>query len=302
MSAPPALRDLPRPLVAVMSSGYFGFFAHAGFLQALEDLGLSPDAYAGCSSGALVAALAAGGRSPASMLEGFAALSPERFWDPPRGAGLAAALAQGFKGRSGYLEGKAMLEALAQALPVASFEQCPKPCLMVALDLEKGRRVVLRQGPLAPAVAASGAVPGLFAAVEIEGRLLVDGGLVDKAPLEAARVHLGAASLLAHVIPSASLEKPLSATLGRAFSPLRVQARGVDAARQQHYQDQLEAVRSHGVRVLEVLARGLPRLGPKRLALGPEAFAQARRQTLAALSQAQAGGGALTPPASSSPR
>lgn len=54
------LSSLPRPLVAVMSSGFFEFFAHAGFLQALEGLGVRPDAYAGTSSNALVVAYAAG--------------------------------------------------------------------------------------------------------------------------------------------------------------------------------------------------------------------------------------------------
>ena len=47
--------SLPRPIAAVMSSGYFGFFAHAGFLQGLKNLGVEPDFYAGSSSGALVA-------------------------------------------------------------------------------------------------------------------------------------------------------------------------------------------------------------------------------------------------------
>jgi NTE family protein len=279
---PPGLPEptaLPRPLVAVMSSGFFGFFAHAGFLQALADLGVEPDAYAGSSSGALVAALAAAGQSPQEMLAGFTTLKASDFWDPPRGAGLVKALASGFRGRTGYLSGQAMRDILAERLPYATFEQCPHPCLVVALDVASGERVVFTEGPLVTAVAASGAVPGLFAAVPWKDSLLVDGGLVDKAPLAAAHTHLGAACLVTHLLTSASLEKPLNGMLSRAFSPLRLQSRAVDAARLQHYRDQLQTVRQAGATVLEVTANGLPRLGPRRLQNGPQAFAQARRQS-----------------------
>jgi NTE family protein len=61
----------------------------------------------------------------------------------------------------------------------------------VACDIQTGARVVLDTGPLAPAVRASAAIPGLFSPVEINGRLLVDGGIVDNLPVEQVR-RLGA--------------------------------------------------------------------------------------------------------------
>jgi predicted acylesterase/phospholipase RssA len=150
----------------------------------------------------------------------------------------------------------------------------------VALDLGGGGggRVVLTQGDLAQTVRASGAVPILFSAVEMDGRLLVDGGMVDKAPLAAAAERLGARSLLVHVLGSASLGRPPAYDLGRAFSPLRLQRRAVDAARWQNYQDQRDGLRGRGVEVLEIVAKNLPRLGPGRLGLGPRAFAAARQR------------------------
>ncbi|MFZ5587521.1 MAG: patatin-like phospholipase family protein [Thermodesulfobacteriota bacterium] len=270
---------LPRPVVAVMSSGFFGFFAHAGFLQALADLGVEPDAYAGSSSGALVAAYAAGGLDPGEMLARFSRLRRDDFWDPPRPAALVRSLLSGLRGQTGYLAGEAFQTLLEQNLPCATFEACPRGCLMVALDLVSGRRVVLDQGPLAPAVRASGAVPMLFAAVEHMGGLLVDGGLVDKAPLLAAVRRFGAKSLVVHLLPSASLEGPPLGFLAQRGAPWRLQAKAVDAARQQHYEDQLALVREQGLVVAEVRQRELVRCGPRRLHLGPQAFAQARAAT-----------------------
>jgi NTE family protein len=275
--------ELPRPLVAVMSSGFFGFFAHAGFLEGLREMGLTPDAYAGCSSGALVAAFAAAGVSPREMLSLFGRLSKADFWDPPQGAQLIRWLLGGLRGRSGYVAGEAFEALLRNYLPAASFADCAKPCLMVALEVGSGRRVVLDSGPLPLAVRASGSVPALFSAVPWQGGLLVDGGLVDKAPLMASQDRLGAKTMLVHVLPSASLEKPLAQTLNHALAPLRIQSRAVDAARLQAYRDQADLVRTRGALLHEVTGHGLPRCGPKHMANGPKAFEAARQNTHAQL-------------------
>jgi hypothetical protein len=129
----------------------------------------------------------------------------------------------------------------------------------------------------------------LFAAVDMDGGLMVDGGLVDKAPLLGAASHFAAKSLLVHWLPSASLERPPLAFLQRRLSPLSLQSQAVDVARQQHYQDQLACLRGQGLKVLEVKGLGLPRPGPRRLYLGSRAFAAAREQTLAALAGAAGG-------------
>jgi NTE family protein len=266
-----------------MSSGFFGFFAHAGFLQGLADAGVEPDAYAGTSSGALVAALAAAGVAPAEMLERFARLRKADFWDPPRGGRLLGLLARGFRGRSGWLAGEGFLRVVAQTLPARRFEDCPKPCLVVALDLESCRRRVFTSGPLAPAVVASGSVPMLFAAREFGGGLLVDGGLVDKAPLLPVRRHLQAASVVLHHLPSASLAGTAASVAARRLAPLRLQARAVDAAREQACRDQARWLAEQGVPLWPVEGGSYPRVGPGRLRRGPAAFAAAREATRARL-------------------
>ncbi|MBU1156676.1 MAG: patatin-like phospholipase family protein, partial [Proteobacteria bacterium] len=240
-------------------------------------LGLTPDAYAGSSSGALVAAFAAGGASPQRMLELFRQLGRRDFWDPPSPADTIRWLLGGLKGRSGYLAGEAFERLLGEYLPATRFEDCPKPCLMSALDLTSARRVVLTSGSLPTAVRASGAVPALFAAVPHQGGLLVDGGLIDKAPLTACAEHLGAASLVVHILPSSSLERTPAQTLARSLAPLRIQSRSVDAARWQMYLDQKNAVLERGLALREVVAKDMPRCGPKRMHHGPAAFAAARQ-------------------------
>jgi NTE family protein len=239
---------------------------------------LEPDAYAGASSGALVAAFAASGVKPLDLLAMFQRLRKEHFWDPPTPAAFFKLLLKRFRGRSGYLAGQAFTDLLERDLPAKRFEDCLKPCLVVSLDINNARRVVHTKGPLVPAVVASGAVPVMFNAVKHGDDLLLDGGLVDKAPLLAAREHLGAESVALHHLPSASLTKPVSQTLAKTWAPLRLQARAVDAARLQVYQDQLDQIRSEGVSTCEVRADDQIRVGPKRLHLGCRAFEQARQR------------------------
>jgi len=78
---------------------------------------------------------------------------------------------------------------------VASFDQLPIPFRAVATDIETGHRVVLDRGELAGAMRASMSVPGVFAPYRMNGKLLVDGGMVDNVPVDEAR-KLGAERLI----------------------------------------------------------------------------------------------------------
>jgi NTE family protein len=160
-----------RPFTLGLSSGFFGFFAHAGLVAVLEEEGLRPARVVGSSAGALVGALWAAG-VPAARLRGeLLALRREHFWDPWPGAGLLRGRL--FRGR---------LEAL---LPVRTFEECPIPLALSAFDVLGLRTAVLRSGPLAAAVHASCAAPVLFQPVRIGARLYADGGVLDRHGLAA---------------------------------------------------------------------------------------------------------------------
>lgn len=151
-----------------LSSAFFGFFGHTGFVRALQDAGIRPVLYGGASAGAMVAAAAAAGR-----LEQFGdvALDLKRrdFWDPgvPFGA------------PPGLLRGRRFAALLERHLP-ARFDDCATPLVTVSTNLTRRRRHVDTTGALPEAVLASSASPILFKPVRRGGELHVDGGLVDR--------------------------------------------------------------------------------------------------------------------------
>jgi NTE family protein len=154
-----------------MSSGFFGFFAHAGVVSVLEEEGLRPARVCGSSAGALVGGLWAAGVPASRIREELLALRREHFWDPAPGLGL--------------LRGARVRERLEAALPVALVEDCPTPLAVSAFDLSTRRTAVLASGPLAAALHASCAFPFLFQPVHRDGRWLLDGGVLDRPGLAA---------------------------------------------------------------------------------------------------------------------
>ena len=81
-------------------------------------------------------------------------------------------------------------------MAVSRIEDLAVPFAAVATDIRTGERVVLNRGPLAPAVHASCALPGIFQPVEMDGRLLVDGGVLESLPVPTAKF-LGADVIIA---------------------------------------------------------------------------------------------------------
>ena len=162
------LRDWLRatPFTLVMSSGFFGFFAHAGLVSVLEEEGLVPTRIAGSSAGALVGGLWAAGVPAVRIRDELLGLRREHFWDPRPGLGLL---------RGGRFRG--LLERL---LPVETFGGCRVPLALSVWDVLARRTVVLCDGPLAPAIHASCAFPVLLQPVSIDGRLYADGGIANR--------------------------------------------------------------------------------------------------------------------------
>jgi NTE family protein len=173
LRAVPTLRDwlAEAPFTLALSSGFFGFFAHAGLVSVLEEERLLPARVCGSSAGALVAGLWGAGMPAAAIRDELLALRRAHFWDPWPGRGL-------LRGR----KFRARVEAL---LPVETFAECRWPLAVSAFELATRRTVVLREGALAPAIHASCAVPILFQPVRIDGRSYLDGGVADRHGLAA---------------------------------------------------------------------------------------------------------------------
>jgi NTE family protein len=162
------LRDwlAERPFTLVMSSGFFGFYAHAGVVSVLEEQGLRPARIAGSSAGALVGALWGAGIPAERIREELLGLRREDFWDLWPGPGL--------------LRGRLFRALLERVLPVRTFEESPVSLALSVWDLLARRTVVLDSGELAPAIHASCALPVLFHPVRHGGRLYADGGIADR--------------------------------------------------------------------------------------------------------------------------
>jgi NTE family protein len=185
------------PFTLGLSSGFFGFFAHAGVIQVLEEAALLPARLCGSSAGALVGGLTAAGVPARRLRAELEALRREDFWDPGPGLGLL----RGARFR-------ARLEAL---LPVATFEACPRRLALSAYDLGTRRTAVLSSGPLAPAIHASCAVPLLFHPVRLGGRLYLDGGVADRHGL--ASIQPGERVLYHHLTSRSPWRRPGSPAL-----------------------------------------------------------------------------------------
>ncbi|HVR69622.1 MAG TPA: patatin-like phospholipase family protein [Vicinamibacteria bacterium] len=196
-----------RTCVALSGGGARGL-AHIGVIGALETEGVSIHCVAGTSMGALVGSLYAAGYSPSQMdavvrsLEWRDVFSgrPERSLVPlslrvddvPAVARIAVG---GWRPRlppsrdSDYRTNRLLFRLLADASYRAGgdFDALPRPFRAVATDLETGEPVVLARGSLPRAVRASLSLPVSLVPVPLDGRLLVDGGLVDNLPTGVAR-------------------------------------------------------------------------------------------------------------------
>lgn len=207
----------PRPRVGlVLSGGGARGLAHVGVLKVLERERIPVDLVAGTSMGAIVGGLYASGLS-AEQVEAevrsldwgnvFASrvdrpdLSQRRKEQdfevsPLLEVGISK---QGLLAPLGSLSSRVLESHLRRltlpASQTAHFDKLPTPFRAVATDMETGQAVVMEQGDLAVALRSSMSVPGIFAPVEVNGRILGDGGLVNNTPVDVARA-MGAQRLI----------------------------------------------------------------------------------------------------------
>ncbi|NWD67856.1 patatin-like phospholipase family protein [Pseudomonas gingeri] len=200
----------PRPKIGlVLSGGAARGLAHIGVLKALEEQGIRIDAIAGTSMGAVIGGLYASGykidelEKLALGIDWRQALSdapprediPFRRKQDDRDFLVKQQLSFHDDGSLGLplgvIQGQnlAMLleSMLAHASGTRDFDKLPIPFRAVATDIANGEKVVFRRGHLPQVVRASMSIPAVFAPVELDGRLLVDGGMTDNIPLDVVR-------------------------------------------------------------------------------------------------------------------
>ncbi len=161
---------------------------HIGLLKMLDQHGLRPDLIAGTSMGAIVAALYAHGLSGRDIEERVRAhiiTRGERVRDIYGKRSKLMLWSRIFRlerNPGGLLAADGLFAHLFSELVDLNFEDLAMPLTVIATDFHTGEEYPIRSGPVLPAVRASIAVPGVFAPVRHQGRLLIDGGLVNNLP------------------------------------------------------------------------------------------------------------------------
>jgi NTE family protein len=156
----------------VLGGGGARGYAHIGALRALEQHKVKPVAIAACSMGGIVGALHGTG------------LSADQILDRAREFRLTELLDVGAS--EALNRGRSLERTLERYLP-ATFEELSLPLKITACDIQQGVQVVFDAGDLRAAVRASIALPGVFPPARVEGRILLDGGLVNNLPVDIIR-------------------------------------------------------------------------------------------------------------------
>ncbi len=186
-------RRKPRVGLALGSGSARGW-AHVGVIRALERAGIRPDLVCGTSIGALVGAA-------------YVAGELARFEQWLLGLGVKEVLAlMDVRMNGGMIKGERLMEFFRRNFIDRPIEDLRMPFAAVATALHSGAEVWLREGSTVEAVRASIALPALFAPVVREGRVLVDGALVNPVPVSLARA-MGADIVIAVDLSSDMLNR-----------------------------------------------------------------------------------------------
>ncbi len=159
--------------IALGNGGAKGI-SHIGILEVLEKNNIKIDEISGCSIGAIVGGAYAAGVSIEKMKEIAFSINLKKtlnlfdFTNPSTG---------------GIVKGKIVEEFLEDILPVRRFENLKIPFKCVATDIKSGKEVIFDKGDLVPAIRASISIPGFFMPYEYQGKLLVDGGVINPVPV-----------------------------------------------------------------------------------------------------------------------
>jgi NTE family protein len=196
---------LKPPVLALGGGGARGF-AHLGVLQALDEMRLPVAAIVGTSMGAVVGGMHLAHGSAARAIDLWREAIEQEMIPSVRPVGRVPhadtrehpliqvarrihnrVVISFAMNRSTVLDDAALVQALEYLIPDVQISDLPGRLVVVATDLDTGDEVRIRKGSLRMALDASSAIPGMVPAVDVDGRWLVDGGVVAEIPVVAAR-------------------------------------------------------------------------------------------------------------------
>jgi NTE family protein len=163
--------SLRRPKIGLaLGSGGARGFAHLGVIKVLRDEGIPIDMIAGSSMGAMVGCFYGAGLDVDRLYKLSRAFKRKYYLDftVPK---------------MGFIAGKRVKELIRIFTHGKEIQELDIPVAVVATDLVSGEKVVFKDGPIADAVRASIAIPGIFTPEKLDGRLLIDGGVIDRIPV-----------------------------------------------------------------------------------------------------------------------
>jgi len=176
--APPPPKQRKSGIALALGGGAARGWAHIGVLRALDEAGIQIDMIAGTSIGALVGGCYLAGKL--DELEDFArSLTRRRIFG----------LLDLHLGGNGLFGGMKLDARLQEHLSGINIEDLPKPLVCVSAELGTGHEIWLASGALITAMRASYALPGVFEPVRYNGRVLVDGALVNPVPVSVCRAY-----------------------------------------------------------------------------------------------------------------
>ena len=254
--------DGPRPRIGlVLGGGGAKGAAHVGVLRVLDEMRIPIDCVVGTSMGALVGGTYAAGMSAVELEQAVRDISwknaiafeGKRTKEPMRRklSGVTYSNNLEFGLRDGRLTPPASLIGsqnidqtiellVSRSHGISDFDHLPIPFRAVATDMRKGEMAVLDHGNLARAMRASMSVPGVFAPVQIDDRLLGDGGLTRNLPVDVAR-EACADVVIAVIVPTPA------PTLAELQSPLTMAARTLDIMISANERRQIDSLRPDDV-------------------------------------------------------
>jgi NTE family protein len=255
----------PRPRVGlVLGGGGAKGAAHVGVLRVLDELHIPVDCIIGTSMGALVGATYASGLSAAEVEEAVRAISwrdtiarrglREKVPMRRKLTGSIYSNSLSFGVRDGRLVAPTGLlntqnvdltiqYLVSRSRGISDFDKLPIPFRAVATDMQTGEMVVLDRGDLALAMRASMAVPGAFSPVQMDGRILGDGGLTRNVPVDIAR------QTCADVVIAVAVPNPMPSEEDLR-SPLTLVSRTLDVLVGANERQQLDTLGPDDVKIV----------------------------------------------------
>jgi len=260
-----------------LNSAFFGYYAHAGFVHGLSQLGFRPDVVTGCSSGAMVGALYCAGIDVDEIVRMMLQLKRRDFWEGSWITQLIKPIVHGFSRYSGALSGKKIRELLRPYLGGLDFENLKTPLGIAVSNITTGSRELRTSGNVLDSVMCSMAFPLLIEVQSMDGHEFIDGGVVDHEPIKELILDRSIKRIVVHNVETENGKQSRSPLLRAFHSSVNIidrETRELKRLLASHRNTRITRVTTHA-----------PRLGPDRTHLG--SIALAAGQTSAAANAKQ---------------